>query len=93
MKQFFLAPLRLRALGKMNASDERSRHSCFHRQRSFVLLRVLEDATLVVGVVEFGTVRSGTAANLQKNLGRAEHAQRQRYEIDPNRVPIAGAQC
>jgi hypothetical protein len=35
MKPFLFAPLRLRAMGKMNASGERAGPSCFHSHSPF----------------------------------------------------------
>ena len=53
---------------------------------------MVEDAAFVVGVLQFGAIRTGAAANLQKDLGRTEHAEGRRYEVDPQGMPIASMQ-
>ena len=60
-----------------------------------MLLRfgVDEYAALVVGVVQLRTIRTDTTANSQKYLRGAHHSECRRKEVDPERVPIAGAKC
>src|SRR5215831_7178563 len=57
------------------------------------LFCVVKNTTFVVGVVELGAIRTGAPANVQKDFPRAEHAQRRCYEVNPNRMPVAGSKC
>ena len=57
------------------------------------LFYVVKNTTFVVGVVEFGAIRSGAPANVQKDFARAEHAHRRCYEVNPNRLLVAGTKC
>ena len=48
----------------------------------------MEDAALVVGVVQLGAVRGRAVASPKKNCCGGEHADRRRDEIDPESVPV-----
>lgn len=54
-------------------------------------LGVTENTALVVVVMQLRAVWPSTSADQQKNLGRREHAERRRGEIDPKSMPVTAA--
>jgi hypothetical protein len=53
-------------------------------------ISVVEDAALVIGMVQLGAVGTDTIASSKKNLGGGQHAECRRDEIDPKLLPVHG---
>src|SRR5579863_5294845 len=69
----------------------------FHQSLHSFLLKpgigsgMAEDAALVVLVIQFRAERASAMTSPQKNLGRAQHSQRRRNKIYPQRMPVTAS--
>lgn len=69
-----------------DASDARGLASGHRRS-------MMKYATFVIGMMQLGAIRPDTPVSSQENLGRDQHAQRWRKDIDPKGVPVVGVKC
>lgn len=61
--------------------------------RSSLLCAVVENTSLVIGVMELGAVWADAAVRPKKEFGGNQHTESRGDEIDPKDMPIAASKC